>query len=191
MRPSRVLLLVLALVLGWAGPAAAHTALISADPAPGASVDSPPEKIVLTFTEPLRQPSSASVVVDGKDHEAKVSVAGARLVVTPVEPIAGNYRVSYRVVSADGHPISGTTDFTVGSAPANPTDSPLERPSTGPSSEPSAAASSAPAAEAPQEADDRDGIPSALWIGLAAVVAIALAAFALVRVRSGARDDHA
>ena len=89
MRPTRLLLLVLAFVVAGAWPAGAHTSLLSSDPADGARLDTAPEQVVLTFSEPIREPSEASVQVDGRTLEARVSVDGPRLVVTPASPGGG------------------------------------------------------------------------------------------------------
>lgn len=172
MRPSRVLLLVLALVLGWAWPATAHTALLSVDPADGARLETAPDRIVLTFNEPIRQPSDASVSVDGSTRDVDVSVDGPRLVVTLADPVPGSYELNYRVLSADGHPVSGSSAFTVaGSAEQSPgAQTPVE-----PSEDPSAVAS---------ESDDQGGVPPALWGVLGAVVLLGVAAFAVISLRA-------
>lgn len=170
MRPSRVVLLVLALVLGWAWPAAAHTALFSVDPADGATLDAAPDRIVLTFNEPIRQPSDASVSVDGSTRDADVRVDGPRLVVTLAEPVPGSYEINYRVISADGHPVSGTSGFTVAGATQSPGAQTPDEPSEAPS----------PVAS---DSDDESGVPPALWGVLGAVVVLGVAAFAVISLR--------
>ncbi len=108
-------------------PAQAHTSLLSSDPSDGARLDAAPQQIVLTFTESLNEPSEASVVVDGTTHDATVQIDGPRLLVEPSgEQPDGAYEINYRVVSADGHPITGTLAFTVGdvAAPADNTTDP-------------------------------------------------------------------
>ncbi|WP_258804674.1 copper resistance CopC family protein [Pseudarthrobacter sp. NS4] len=102
--------------LGLAGPAAAHDAAESSSPAQGASVPTPPEQVSVTFNNnPLGLGASISV----KD------ASGTEWAEGPVEIIdnvasqklraggpAGEYTVSWRVVSADSHPIEGTFGFT-------------------------------------------------------------------------------
>jgi copper resistance protein C len=109
-----------AAVLGLAGPAAAHDAAESSTPAQGASVAAPPEQVSVTFNNnPLGIGSSFSVrdasgaewadgPVDIVDNVAsqKLKAGGP----------AGQYTVTWRVVSADSHPIEGTFTFTASAA---------------------------------------------------------------------------
>lgn len=180
MRLSRVLPLVLVVLIGTAGPAVAHTSLVSTDPGDGATVQTAPEQVVLTFSENLREPSEASVLVDGSAVDAAVEVDGPRLVVTPGEPTEGAHEVNYRVVSADGHPVTGTTSFTVEGAAEE-------------SSAPESSATEPTATtESPESEDtaDSSGTPLWLWGLLAAVVVLGLVAVAVVRARAGSRDDR-
>ena len=111
--------LLLALALAPVAPASAHAALISSSPADGAVVDAVPDAVELTFSEVVATP--AYVVVTGPDgrtvSEGKPQVADAS-VSQPTGPsdVEGQYTVNYRIVSADGHPVSGTVRFSVGSA---------------------------------------------------------------------------
>lgn len=94
-----------------AAPAVAHTALVSSRPAADEQVLEPPLMIELTFNEDVN-PQFATVAVlgpgDAMVDVGTVSVRG-RLVSAPIEPVnaAGPYQVSYRVVSNDGHPVTG------------------------------------------------------------------------------------
>ncbi len=117
--PRRLVAALLALVatLAFASPAAAHTALISSDPAAGASLSSGPAKVSGTFNEELH-PTFAAMTVVGPDGnlwsegepEVRGRVAGVNL--RPLGP-SGSYTVNYRVTSADGHVVSGSWSFTV------------------------------------------------------------------------------
>ena len=111
---------VVALVAGLTGargaaPAWAHTALAGTTPAAGATVTEPVDAVRLTFTEPV-SPGLAQVVVSGPDG-AEVTSGEAQVaeqvVTQPLQalPVAGSYRVAYRVVAADGHPITGQLQF--------------------------------------------------------------------------------
>ncbi|MBC9225086.1 copper resistance protein CopC [Aeromicrobium sp. 636] len=152
-------------------PAQAHTSLVSSDPAQGARLEQAPERIVLTFTESLRQPSEASLLVDGTALTAEIDVDGPRVVVTPPADAAdGNYEVNYRVVSADGHPVTGTIEFAVGDADAVVDDEPT--------------------AGARSDAGDSDTDDGSVWTSplllgvLVAAVALGVAVLLLVRGRS-------
>lgn len=103
--------------LGMAVPAAAHTALIAADPAADASLSAGPARVSATFNEEL-QPEFAAMTVIGPDRNTwsagNVQVRGAVVGVglRPLGP-SGVYTVNYRVTSADGHVVSGSWSFTV------------------------------------------------------------------------------
>ncbi len=106
-----------ALTLAFAAPAAAHTALISSDPAADASLSVGPARVSGTFNEEL-QPAFAAMTVVGPDGnlwsqgepEVRGSVVSVGL--RPLGP-SGGYTVNYRVTSADGHVVSGSWSFTV------------------------------------------------------------------------------
>ncbi|GAA2060742.1 copper resistance CopC family protein [Williamsia deligens] len=104
-----------------AAPASAHSTLVSSDPASGSSVSSGPSSVTLTFNEALQEAYDALTVV-GPDNrywqsEEKATVQGPRISVglRPLGP-AGEYRINYRVTSADGHPVSGQVRFTLTTA---------------------------------------------------------------------------
>lgn len=97
--------------------AAAHSVLVSIDPEDGAQLDAPPEQIELTFNEEINQ-SFASVAVtseeDKTNRAAGDPVVEGPAVSVPVEDLTpGAYTVGYRVTSADGHVVSGSSVFTV------------------------------------------------------------------------------
>jgi methionine-rich copper-binding protein CopC len=109
--------LALGAVLG-ATPASAHSELESISPANGATVSSAVRTITLTFNEEV---SSPRIVVRGSD---KAMVAGTtrrngdQVVFTAARPLrTGAFTVNWRVRSADGHFVSGTSRFTVKRAP--------------------------------------------------------------------------
>lgn len=106
----------LALLLGTA-PAWAHSRLESSDPASGTRMASAPQKVSLTFDEPV-QPGFTVITVIGPDgddyHSGDIAEVDntVSVGVLPLGP-AGAYRIGYRVVSADGHPVSGSVPFTL------------------------------------------------------------------------------
>ena len=122
---SALLAVALATVLATvsAGPAAAHTRLVSSTPTPGAPAQAPRE-VVLVFSDPV-QPSLSAVSVTGTDGEQRTSGTptprgdGASLVQALREPLEpGTYRVAYRVLAADGHPVTGSFELTAVASPA-------------------------------------------------------------------------
>lgn len=187
--------LVASLALGSAfvvaAPAAAHDELISSDPAEGDQLAVAPETVTLTFSGEIL-PMGAAVVVadaDGNDWvdgepERRDNVVTVTL--TPDMPEAG-YEIRWRVVSEDGHPISGFVPFTIGDA------SPLEREA------PSVAAegttdhtSDAYTSASGQSTQESAGAMRLVLIG-AGGAALAVAAFALLSLirRRGAGTGDA
>ncbi|MEE2033553.1 copper resistance protein CopC [Rhodococcus chondri] len=107
------------LLLGVA-PAQAHSTLIGSTPAADAAVASSPDGIELEFNQPINPAFATVTLTDGAgtqrgSSEAIVDAERVRLAIP--EPLtAGEYPVGYRVVSADGHPITGSYAFTVTAA---------------------------------------------------------------------------
>ncbi len=92
-----------------------HTALLSTVPADGAVLDKAPVEIVLTFNEKI-SPQYAQVVLSRDGSPLTIAdpvVTGEVLRVALTDTTPGGYRIAYRVVSADGHPISGESRYTV------------------------------------------------------------------------------
>lgn len=186
--------LALLLLTVWVGlgvavlPASAHSRLLSSSPADGATVPASPDEIVLTFNEDINPQFVTVQVTDGEGGDVvqgDASVAGPKVTVPVGEPVAaGSYKITYRVVSADSHPITGSTAFTVAgdpqaspSAPATPsaqaptpTTSGTTSSTTGPAPTPDAAAS--PSSAATDDEGASGGTPTAVWF----VVFLALAA---------------
>ena len=111
-----LLSLVVAAVVATAAPAAAHAELSGTEPPAGAQLETSPEAVVLTFTEPVEAETGAVQVFDGDgdrvdDGDVQGDGSAVRL---PVDLDDGGYVVTYRVVSVDGHPISGGFTFRVG-----------------------------------------------------------------------------
>ncbi len=136
-----------------------HSALVSSQPADGASLATGPTEIVLTFNENIN-PSFTQVALtrgEGAVTLSPAKVAGPVVRATLADPGPGAYRIAFRVVSADGHPISGETRFTVtGQAAASPTTTPSGAPAPTLSTSPlvpSLAAPSAPSPAAPAASD--------------------------------------
>lgn len=128
LRAVVVLTALLGASLLGAVPAHAHAGLTGVDPEPGTELSAPPEQVVFTFTEKLKEPSFAAVTLGGEPVEDwEGALDEERFIVTPPAPDQikpGTYMVSFRVVSADGHPIDGSTTFTItgGDADTNATD---------------------------------------------------------------------
>ncbi len=102
-----------------AAAAEAHAVLLETTPAAGAVVASAPDAIVLRFNEPVR-PISVRVLRAADEAALPLPPAQAidtRLSVALPDGLPeGSYVPSYRVTSADGHPVAGSFVFSVGAA---------------------------------------------------------------------------
>lgn len=119
--------LALALVLtAFAAPAFAHDELIGSTPAAGSAVDALPNEVALTFSGVLLDETGTTDVVvkdaAGTDLAAGDPVLdGTRLTQPLTGDASGLVTVIWRVVSSDGHPVSGEFSFTVGDGATVPT----------------------------------------------------------------------
>lgn len=110
-------------LLFFQSSAAAHSNEVLTNPHNGARLESLPTEATMAFGE---APETADVVLaspDGTIHQLRSQIDGTVVLVRiPPNGPRGTYRLSYRVVSADGHPVSGSTTFTVttGPVPSNP-----------------------------------------------------------------------
>jgi copper transport protein len=102
--------------VAFATPALAHATLIATDPADGALVATAPERIVLTFNEPVGPTVMRLIAPDGtqRDVMSATRTEGPAVVVTTPDIGDGTHLLSWRAVSEDGHPIGGTLTFSVG-----------------------------------------------------------------------------
>jgi copper transport protein len=119
-----LLLLALGVLLGTPAPASAHAATVGSTPAPGSVVGSSPTEATVTFSESIT-PVSGRIQVIAPDGERISGLATARGAVlhiplrTAKHPL-GTYLISYRVISADSHPVGGAITFSVGAPSARP-----------------------------------------------------------------------
>jgi copper transport protein len=121
-----------ALLLASPGAARAHAGLLSSTPAAGDTLREAPRRIVLRFTEPV-EASSSGLVLLGWDGRAVTLVPQRDLAdvaaFTAELPtvVPGGYRVQWRTLSADGHPVEGSFVFFVGAPGATLAPAPPER----------------------------------------------------------------
>ena len=98
--------------------AAGHAGLAFSNPEDGATLDVAPEEVVLTFTEELLTDLVEISVLDAQDNPVVVTEVpqtpppGTDVKVPwPADLPPGDYSVAFRVVSADGHPVTGRVTF--------------------------------------------------------------------------------
>ena len=109
--------------------ATAHTNSVETNPADGAVLEKLPAEATVTLGE---APNRTDVVLEAPDstvHKLQTRVVDTTIKAQlPSTGPRGDYTLSYRVVSADGHPVTGSATFTVttGPAPVATTPSPDE-----------------------------------------------------------------
>jgi copper transport protein len=110
------------LAVVFATPAAAHAELVSISPANGAQLTTPPTEVRMTFTERVNLIDGGIRLIDedGRTVRARDPSVNGRTVSWPMpaELPDGSYVVTWRVVSADGHPVSGASSFSIRTAVA-------------------------------------------------------------------------
>ncbi|SEK68883.1 copper resistance CopC/CopD family protein [Streptacidiphilus jiangxiensis] len=122
-RTAALLALLVALLLGGAGVASAHAALLSTDPAQGSVVAVPPTAVTLRFSESVTLEPDALRVFDPSGKRVDTGTAGhaggdASTAQVRIDGSAaaaqGTYTVAWRVISADTHPVAGAYTFSIG-----------------------------------------------------------------------------
>jgi copper transport protein len=105
--------------------ASAHALRKATTPERGARLERAPGEVTLRFSEPVEAEFGAVRVFDSKGREVQAGQAfhpgdrgSAVAVRLPARLGEDGYTVTYRVISADSHPVSGGFVFVVGNAPA-------------------------------------------------------------------------
>ena len=116
---------VLGPLLGPASPASAHAVLAAASPAQASVISTAPTAVRLTFSEPVQVVPGRSQVIapDGRrinDGDPVGAGANLSIALLRADRPLGTYLVSFRVISADGHPVAGSYTFSVGAPSATP-----------------------------------------------------------------------
>jgi len=123
MKNTRKVALLLALVSLVSSPLGnAHSYLTSSNPKAGSVMTKLPQQIKLSFNENLlvikdTKPNSISVTCASgaaiRQGEVVVSKNSLSVAISSKDRVSGKLNVSYRAVSADGHPITGKFTFSV------------------------------------------------------------------------------
>lgn len=108
-----------------------HAGLVSTNPEDGAVLDIAPDEVVLTFSEELLSDLVEVSVLDADDAPVVVTEVpqtpppGTDVKLPwPADLPPGEYSVAFRVVSADGHPVTGRITFSYANAREVVTESP-------------------------------------------------------------------
>ena len=189
--------LVLVALVMVAAPARAHTDFVGSDPEDGARVDAVPREVALEFSDDMDpQLSTITVRLDGGRSTSLEVAGGARATVlvaqvpdAVVSPAGRETRwtVTFRVVSRDGHPVSGTTEFVVRTAATS--SMPSEKSSsTAPGPDPT----DAPDSQVTREAGADPAQDRAVWplvaLGVGVLVLLGGAIAATMRLTGRGRD---
>jgi copper transport protein len=107
-----------------ASPASAHAATIGSSPAPGSVIGASPSEVTVSFSEPVSPVAGRVQVIapDGERISGTATVEGTvvRIPVRKAKKPLGTYLISFRVISADSHPVGGAITFSVGAPSARP-----------------------------------------------------------------------
>lgn len=189
---AAVLLAVAAFLLP-ATPANAHDELLGSDPAADATVDALPAEISLTFSGIIAPDEGASEV-------SVTDAAGTELADgTPTtqdnvltQPLAGEasgvLTVLWKVVSSDGHPISGEFEFTVAGGPS-PTQTTTPEPTQTTTPEPTPSESTSPSASPVPSGGDATFAEAWPWV-IGGILLAGLGGAVLYLVLSRARRER-
>lgn len=110
----RLALLVAAVVI--ATPAFGHSELYSSEPRNGATLTSAPREIRLAFNERVQVTAVRLHAEPGAEIPlpARRQIVEARDEVVPLPVLRpGTYRIDWRAISADGHPVGGLIRFRI------------------------------------------------------------------------------
>ena len=126
------------LMIAGTTSASAHDQLIDSSPSVDQHLDAAPTEIRLEYSAEIMDVGAAVILADdaGTDWTSGDPVLDGPTVTVPVDPELpdGAYTVRWRVVSSDGHAISGSIPFQVGVVTASPepetTSTPDPEPST-------------------------------------------------------------
>ncbi len=123
-RPARFVLALAAAALGallLAAPASAHAVVVGSDPADGSRLSRSPAAVTIRFDEPVGLRLGFLRVVDSAgrrvDSGAPSHPGGTGTAITVALRSGlgdGSYLASFRVTSADSHPIAGSIRWVVG-----------------------------------------------------------------------------
>jgi len=102
----------------WSAPVAqAHAAFKSVTPADGATLETAPTSVVIEFTKNVEGNVREATLLPsgGAAIEGAWEVDGARITITaPTKMADGTWGVKWRVLGGDGHPLTGSSAFTIG-----------------------------------------------------------------------------
>ena len=109
-------LITLLSVVCFATGVSAHASLVAAEPADGSVLATAPKTVQLRFNEPITPAVISLIDASGKTRsDVAVRAVDQTITMTLPETLPrGTQIVSYRIISADGHPVAGSLVFSIG-----------------------------------------------------------------------------
>lgn len=169
-------------LFAMASPAFAHNSLTASNPADEAVLDAGPGEIVLTFDQPVQEGEGLNSVAvtgpDGEQWQGGAATVDSNVVTAPVRELgpSGTYTVGYRIVSADGHPVSGELTFE------------LTKAGSGTPAREGDAGWIDDNPDAADESGDDGGMPIWVWL-VGAVVLLGAGLFVAMRIGGGKQPE--
>ncbi len=161
-------------------PVHAHASLVESNPEDGQVLEAAPDVVSLTLNEPVAEP--AFVVISGAGGEVETAAAeidGRTVTARVAEELeGGEYTLSYRLISADAHAVTGTLEFSIEQS-APPTTPP-------PAPTPTPTDEAAPTVAADDSGADRDRL--LVVLGLFALFMAGLVYYVRARLQRSAGD---
>jgi len=195
-------------LLVLASPSHAHSVLLGTDPEDKAQLAAAPDAVSLTFNEDITSLGTEVVITtdDGEDitqGETQIDGPVVTQALAGARP-AGTYTVTWRAVSADGHPISGEFTFTAAEAvggegtapeeeaPDAPADSegpaePAETPAAAADPQSDDAATDDPAAD---DAEEDGGLSASTWVVIGIIIVAAIVLVTVLARSMGANREE-
>jgi methionine-rich copper-binding protein CopC len=162
--------------VGGALPASAHADLVGTNPVDESVLESAPESITLSFNSKLLN-SMTELAVTNSSGELIPGIVADSIQTTasalwPADLPGDTYTVAYRIVSEDGHPITGSFSFSYPDSVSDPQVSPIETPAVEtPTVEPT------PPASADSESESESGAMLGWVLGFIALALIVVGYF--------------
>jgi methionine-rich copper-binding protein CopC len=134
-KPFLGLLALLLISLSQTTEAYAHSSMIEQFPKGNATISDMPLEVKLTFDEELLDLGSGNFVTVKDPSGKEISTGPSVLLSSKISrnltssTMPGKYSVSYRVVSADGHVVEGTYQFTLRTKSESKSPTPIAVPS--------------------------------------------------------------
>lgn len=166
-------------------PVSAHADLVTTDPVDGAVLQRAPDSITLTFSSKILDDLAELAVTNSVGELVTGIVTGsAQTTATALWPVdlpGDTYKVAYRIVSEDGHPITGTFSF---SYPTSEATSPSNSVAGSTTAEAQGSEAQGSLTQNPSQESASDSGSTLVWVLGFVAVAVVVAGYFIWRKRS-------